>query len=111
MQQAGAEVNAHVQALPDADVATAGSRITQFLNNGFDGIVTVGFEMAQATKAAAEANPTVPFAIVDFPSQAPNMKGILFDVAAPSFMAGYLAAGIGGPALCAPMAGCRHRRS
>jgi basic membrane protein A len=94
MQQAGAEVNAHVQALPDADPATAGLRITQFLNHGFEGIVTVGIEMAQATQAAAEANPTVPFAIVDFPSQAANMKGILFDVAAPSFMAGYLAAGM-----------------
>lgn len=94
MQQAGTEANAHVQALPNADPATAGSRISQFLNNGFDGVVTVGFEMAQATKAAAEANPTVPFAIVDFPSQAPNMKGILFDVADPSFMAGYLAAGM-----------------
>lgn len=92
MQQAGAEVNAHVQALPDANTTTAGFRISQFLNNGFDGIVTVGFDMARATKAAAEANPTVPFAIVDFPSQAPNMKGILFGVAAPSFMAGYLAA-------------------
>jgi basic membrane protein A len=94
MQQAGTEVNAFVQALPDADAATATSRITQFLNHGFDGVVTVGFEMAQATKAAAEANPTVPFAIVDFPSQAPNMKGILFDVDAPAFMAGYLAAGM-----------------
>lgn len=94
MQQAGSEVKAHVQALPDADTATAGQRITQFINNSFDGIVTVGFEMAQATKAAAEANPTLPFAIVDFPSQAPNMKGILFDVDAPSFMAGYLAAGM-----------------
>lgn len=94
MQQAGSEAQAYVQALPDADAATASSRITQFLNNGFDGIVTVGFDMAQATKAAAEANPTVPFAIVDFPSQAANMKGILFDVAAPSFMAGYLAAGM-----------------
>ncbi len=94
MQQAGSEVNAYVQALPDADAATAASRITQFLNHGFDGVVTVGFEMAQATKAAAEANPTVPFAIVDFPSQAANMKGILFDVDAPAFMAGYLAAGM-----------------
>jgi basic membrane protein A len=94
MQQAGTEVNAQVQALPNADPATAGTRITQFLNHGFDGVVTVGFEMAQATKAAAEANPSVPFAIVDFPSQAANMKGILFDVAAPSFMAGYLAAGM-----------------
>jgi basic membrane protein A len=94
MQQAGSEVNAHTQALPGADPATASRRITQFLNNGFDGIVTVGLEMAQATKAAAIANPTVPFAIVDFPSQAANMKGLLFDVDAPSFMAGYLAAGM-----------------
>jgi len=94
MQQAGSEANAYVQALPNADPATAGQRLTQFINNGFDGIVTVGVEMAQATKAAALANPTIPFAIVDSPSQAPNMKGILFDVDAPAFMAGYLAAGM-----------------
>ncbi|NJN95592.1 MAG: BMP family ABC transporter substrate-binding protein, partial [Anaerolineales bacterium] len=45
-----------------------------------------------ATKAASEANPDVPFAIVDFPSQTPGDMGLLFAVDQPSFMVGYLSA-------------------
>ncbi|MBE2232708.1 MAG: BMP family ABC transporter substrate-binding protein, partial [Anaerolinea sp.] len=50
--------------------------------------------LADATKAAAEANPDSKFAIIDSASSAPNVKGLLFDVAQPSFLAGYLAAGM-----------------
>jgi basic membrane protein A len=59
-----------------------------------DLIITVGFLLADATKAAAEANPDGKFAIIDSPSNAANIKGLLFDVAQPSFLAGYLAAGM-----------------
>ena len=57
-------------------------------------IITVGFLLADATKAAADANPDAKFAIIDSPSNADNIKGLLFDTSQPSFLGGYLAAGM-----------------
>ena len=59
-------------------------------------IVTVGFALATATEAAAKQNPDVNFAIVDYSSfeGVDNAKGLIFNTAQPSFMAGYLAAGM-----------------
>ena len=68
--------------------------LNEFLSQNKDLIITVGFLLADATKAAAEANPDAKFAIIDSASSAPNVKGLLFDVAQPSFLAGYLAAGM-----------------
>ena len=68
--------------------------INEFLSQKKDLIVTVGFLLADATKAAAEANPDAKFAIINSPSSAKNVKGLLFDTSQPSFLAGYLAAGM-----------------
>jgi basic membrane protein A len=68
--------------------------LNEFLSQNKDLIITVGFLLADATKAAAEANPEAKFAIIDSNSSAPNVKGLTFDVAQPSFLAGYLAAGM-----------------
>ncbi len=59
-------------------------------------IVTVGFNLGDATLAAAKANPDVKFAIVDFAyKEAPaNLKGLTFNTAEPAFTAGYLAASL-----------------
>lgn len=58
-------------------------------------IVTVGFLLGDATKAAAEANPNEKFAIVDFGYDPPiaNVRPLLFDTAQAAFLAGYVAAG------------------
>jgi len=68
--------------------------LNELISQNKDLIITVGFLLADATKAAAEANPDSKFAIIDSASSAPNVKGLLFDVAQPSFLAGYLAAGM-----------------
>jgi basic membrane protein A len=68
--------------------------INEFISQKKDLIITVGFMLGDATKKAAEANPDAKFAIVDYPSEAPNIRGLLFNVAEPSFLAGYLAAGV-----------------
>ena len=52
----------------------------------------MGFLLADATKAAAEANPTVQFAIVDSNTSAANVQGLTFATDQPSFLAGYMAA-------------------
>ena len=59
-------------------------------------IVTVGFLLADATMAAARANPDIDFAIVDAAPEGyesvKNLKPLEFNTAESSFMAGYLAA-------------------
>lgn len=61
-----------------------------------DIIVTVGFLLGEATEAAAKKNKNVDFAIVDYgyAKPPPNLRGLAFNTAEPSFLAGYLAAGM-----------------
>jgi basic membrane protein A len=82
--------------------------IQALVDEGCNQITTVGFLLGDATLAAAEDNKDVDFSIVDFaymddngtpddPSDdknvAPkNLKGLVFNTAEPSFLAGYLAA-------------------
>lgn len=94
MQDAAAELGVEVQFLESQQQTDYEKNINEFVNQGYNGIVTVGFLLADATKAASEANPDIPFAIVDFPSQTAGDMGLLFAVDEPSFMAGYLAAGM-----------------
>lgn len=67
--------------------------IDQLIGNGCGLIVSVGFLLADATKAAAEANPGTDFAIIDDASiSAENVKPITFETSQASFLAGYAAA-------------------
>ncbi len=57
-------------------------------------IITVGFDMGNATKAAAKAHPSQKFAIVDFnyvPSPK-NISGLTYETNQDAFLGGYLAA-------------------
>ncbi len=94
MQRAAEELGVEVNFLESQQQTDYEKNITEFLNQGYSGIVTVGFLLGDATREASEANPDVPFAIVDFPSQTAGDMGLLFDVDQPSFLAGYLAAGM-----------------
>jgi basic membrane protein A len=56
--------------------------------------ITVGYLLAEATQASAEANPNSNFAIVDDNSiTLPNVKSLVFKTSDAAFLAGYLAAG------------------
>ena len=70
--------------------------INQAIQEGCNMVVTVGFLLGDATDAAAQANPDVDFAIVDYAYEAPsdNLKGLVFATEQSSFLAGYLAAGM-----------------
>ena len=70
--------------------------INAMVQENCDSITTVGFLLGDATLAAAKKNPKVDFSIVDFAyEKAPNnLKGLVFNTAEPSFLAGYLAAGM-----------------
>jgi len=78
-----------LESTTDADYAP---NLQSFVDKGCNVIVTVGFLLADATKAAAEANPTVQFAIVDSNTSAANVQGLTFATDQPSFLAGYMAA-------------------
>lgn len=70
--------------------------IAQLVRQKCNVIATVGFLLGEATEAAAKQYKKVDFAIVDFgyPKPPTNLRGLAFDTAQPSFMAGYLAAGM-----------------
>lgn len=85
----GVEPNA-VQSDAETDF---GPNLTNLVNQGCSIIVTVGFLLADATKAAAEENADVQFAIIDDASiDADNVKPLTFNTSEAAFLAGYAAA-------------------
>lgn len=88
----GVEV-AYLESQQQTDYAV---NITQFIDQGYDMIITVGFLLGEDTKTFAEKNPDVKFAIVDFAYDPPvsNILALTFATDEAAFMAGYLAAGM-----------------
>jgi len=70
--------------------------INSFVAEKCDIIITVGFLLGDATKAAAEANPGSKFSIVDYAYDPtiPNVVGQVYATDEAAFLAGYLAAGV-----------------
>lgn len=82
--------------LESQEVADYEKNINAFLEEKCDLIITVGFFLADATKAAAEANPTAKFSIVDneYDPIINNVLSQSFQTDEAAFLAGYLAAGV-----------------
>jgi basic membrane protein A len=68
--------------------------IEQCLAQEAEHILTSGFKLGPTTKQFAEANPDVMFTIIDYPSEAPNVRGLEYQTDEAAFPAGYLAAGM-----------------
>jgi len=70
--------------------------IDQCISQGAEHIVTVGFELGDATASNAAANPDINFTIVDFAynPEIPNVRGLVYQTDEAAFAAGYLAAGV-----------------
>lgn len=70
--------------------------IQEFISQGYDLIITVGFLLGDATKEMAQRYPDRKFAIVDFSYEPPlpNVQGLTFATDQAAFLAGYLAAGM-----------------
>jgi basic membrane protein A len=104
MQQAAATNSGKIQVtyLPSTTSADYASNISTFIGRKCGIIVTVGFLMADATEAAAKANPHQKFAIVDcsYASQClsgtkeTNIDQLVFNTVQDGFLGGYLAAGV-----------------
>lgn len=76
------------------DPADYADNIAQFIDGGFNVIVSVGFALGEATAAAAQENPGILFIGVDqFQVETiPNLAGLVFNEDQSGFLAGALAA-------------------
>jgi basic membrane protein A len=76
------------------DPADYADNIQQFIDGGFNVVVSVGFALGEATITAAQENPDVMFIGVDqFQGEAlPNLTGLIFHEDQSGFLAGALAA-------------------
>lgn len=85
----GVEIN-YLPSSTDADYAP---NIETFVDEEYDLIISVGFLLADATRAAAEANPDVKFAIVDDSTCADldNVACLVFKAEQSSYLVGYVA--------------------
>jgi basic membrane protein A and related proteins len=102
--QAAAAADSKIQVtyLPSTTSADYASNISTFIGRKCGIIVTVGFLMADATEAAAKANPHQKFAIVDCSyaseclsgTKETNIDQLVFDTVEDGFLGGYLAAGM-----------------
>ncbi len=70
--------------------------IDQCIEQGAEHIVTVGFELGEATQTNAEANPDITWTIVDFgyDPDIENVRELVYQTDEAAFAAGYLAAGV-----------------
>lgn len=94
LQRAETELGVEIAFLESQDQTDYEPNIQAFVDRGCDIIVTVGFLLGDATKAAADANPDQKFAIVDFAYDPPldNVSGLIFQTNEAGFLAGYAAA-------------------
>lgn len=96
LQEAKDTSGIQIQYLQSSNQSDYVPNIQQFVQKKAGIIVTVGFLMADATKAAATANPDQKFAIVDFSYDPPlpNVLALTYKTDEAAFLAGYLAAGM-----------------
>src|SRR5574338_144067 len=93
LERARDELGVEIATLESNSEEDYARNINQFISDGCDMIVTVGFLLGDATKVAAEANPDVRFAIVDFAytPASPNVEGLVYNTAEAAMLAGYAA--------------------
>jgi basic membrane protein A len=95
VQQAQEELGALVQYIETADIRDSYKNITTFADEHYDVIVTVGFNLRDATRKAAEAYPDIKFIGVDqdqFEGSMDNVAGLMFPEDQAGFLVGALAA-------------------
>lgn len=95
-QRVAAEFNAEARYLESQQQTDYEKNLQEFLKSDCDLIVTVGFLLGDATKAAAEANPDQKFQILDFAYDPPipNVWGQVYATDQGAFLAGYVAAAV-----------------
>lgn len=96
VQQAEKDLGVEIKAIETTDPKDYDKNIQQFVDQKYDVIVTVGFNLAEGTIKAAKANPNVKFIGVDqFQADTiPNLAGLVFEEDKAGYLVGVLAASI-----------------
>ncbi|HEX9018981.1 MAG TPA: BMP family ABC transporter substrate-binding protein [Anaerolineaceae bacterium] len=96
LTDAQTKLGATVQYLQSKQQTDYEKNLQAYVDEKCDLIVTVGFLLGDATAAAAKANTSQKFAIVDYSYDPvlPNVLGLTFATDQAGFLAGYLAAGM-----------------
>ncbi|WP_166879580.1 BMP family protein [Salinibacterium sp. ZJ450] len=94
LERAADEYGIEVDAIVSQTETDLAPNVQQAVETGCQFVLTVGFELTDATSEAAGQNPDIHFAIVDEFVDGENIKPIVFDTAQAAFLAGYLAAGV-----------------
>jgi basic membrane protein A len=96
VQQAQQQLGVDVNYVETADPKDYAKNIQQFVSQNYDVVVTVGFNLTQATTDAAKANPKIKFIGVDQFQTAtiPNLAGLVFEEDKAGYLAGVLAAAV-----------------
>lgn len=112
VEKAVTDLGAEGKYLESTQQSDYAKNIQQFLDEGTNMIVTVGFLLGVDTATAAKANPDTKFAIVDYSypdcfgtdavegqscgsaTELPNVLGLTFKTDEAAFLAGYAAAGL-----------------
>jgi len=112
VQDAMAKLGIDGQYLESQQQTDYEKNINEFVQKKCDAIITVGFLLGVATAKGAQANPNIPFAIVDYAypdcfgpdakpgetcgsdKEIPNVLGLTFATDQAAFLAGYVAAAV-----------------
>ncbi len=92
LQRAEKEFGVQVNYLESATDADYAPNLETFIDEEYDLIISVGYMLADATRAAAEANPDCRFAIIDDASiELDNVTSLMFEQEQGSYLVGYVA--------------------
>jgi basic membrane protein A len=96
VQDAAKELGAEPKVIETTDPNDYEKNIGQFISEGYNVIVTVGFNLGEQTIAAAKANPDVKFIGVDQfqTEEIANLAGLNFNEDQAGYLAGVLAASV-----------------
>ncbi|MCH1642684.1 BMP family ABC transporter substrate-binding protein [Paenibacillus timonensis] len=80
--------NKYLQSAQSSDYVP---NLTQFVQGGYDLTWSIGFDLGDATKQVADANPNAKMAIIDNVVDAPNVESVTFAENEGSFLVGVVA--------------------
>lgn len=96
LKKAESDLGVQTATAESTDAGQYTSNVDSMVQSNCSLIVTVGFNLADATAAAADAEPKQNFALIDsgVDPVRDNVKPLLFNTQEAAFLAGYLAAGM-----------------
>jgi basic membrane protein A len=96
VQDAAKELGAEAKVIETTDPNDYEKNINQFVGEGYNVIVTVGFNLGEQTIASAKAHPNIKFIGVDQAQteEIPNLAGLIFNEDQAGYLIGYLAGSV-----------------